>query len=152
MTRLSPFAIELASRRDPIVAGNHSRHDPGIQAQNEPPWVTPSTVEEQYGVVGPDSPRSTTSSSQDRGSDSHQGLSVVVFYGDRNHAGADERPLKLLPRSGGLPRDRLGMGRSKTGSIKAAPEIHFECRICLSNPTLASNLTATHCGHLFCYE
>ena len=152
MTRPLLFAIELASRRDPIVAGNHSRHDPGIQAQDEPRWVTPSTVKEQYGVVGPDSPSSTTSSTQDRGRDSLQGSSLTVFYCDRNGAGSDERPLKLLPWSGDLPHDLLGTGRSKTGPVKATPEIHFECRICLSNPTLASSLTATYCGHLFCYE
>jgi len=81
---------ESRAMRDPIVAGNLSRHDPKIQAQNEVPWVTPSTVREQYGAVGPDSPRSTTSSSQNRGRDSHQSSSVTVFCGDRNRAGFDE--------------------------------------------------------------
>lgn len=152
MTRPLLPAIDLASRRDPIVAGNNPRHEPKIQAKDEPRWVTPPNVEEQYGVVGPDSPSSTTSSTQDRGRGSRQGSSLTLFYGDRNRAGSDERPVKLLPWSGDLPRDLLGMGRSKTGAVKATPEIHFECRICLSDPTPASSLTATHCGHLFCYE
>ncbi|KAF9646650.1 hypothetical protein BDM02DRAFT_3118282 [Thelephora ganbajun] len=53
---------------------------------------------------------------------------------------------------GDLPHDTLQTRRSKAGSVEAALKVHFGCRICLSNPTPTSYPTATHCGHLFCYE
>ncbi|KAF9644250.1 hypothetical protein BDM02DRAFT_1053503 [Thelephora ganbajun] len=108
-----------------IVTGNHSRDEPNFQAQNGLGGVTPSTTKEQYEVVRSNSPTSLTSNSQDTGWDSNQG---------------------------DLPHDPLQTRRSKTGSVKAAPKIHFGCRICLTDPTPTSYPTATHCGHLFCYE
>jgi len=116
---------EGRTTRSPILTGNHSRHEPNFQAQNDLREITPSTAKEQYEGVRPDSPTSSASRSQDTGRDSDQ----------------DD-----------LPHDPLRARRSGTGSTKPTPEIHFECRICFSAPTPTSNLTATHCGHLFCYE
>lgn len=70
------------------MVGNHSRHEPNVQAQNELYRITPSSAKEQYNISRSGSPTSATSSSQDSGWDSNQG-SFVVFYDDENHAGTD---------------------------------------------------------------
>lgn len=121
-----PKLGERESRNLAIVAGNYPRDEPNDQTQNGLDGATPSpTSLEQYERVRSDSPTSTTFSSRDEGRDTNQ-----------------------VPWSGDIPHDHLRARRSKPGW----PEVHFECRICLSDPTPSTNLTATHCGHLFCYE
>lgn len=51
-------------------------------------------------------------------------------------------------KKGDLPHDPLW----SAGSKPAPSGVHFECRLCHTDPTPNSNLTATNCGHLFCYE
>jgi len=105
-----------------IVAGNNLRYDPGDNEQNGLGGVTSSDAEERCEGVRSDFPTSTTFDSRGGGVES--------------------------TNPDNLPHDPSRTRRSKTGSSEA----YFHCRICLSDPTSTSNLTATHCGHLFCYE
>lgn len=110
-----------------IVTRDHSRDEPKVQRQNGLVGATPSPANlERYGEVRSGSPASTSFSSRDEGRNTNRG--------DLSH---DDDPQRTHRSK-----------RSKLGS----PEVHFECRICLSDPTPATNLTATLCGHLFCYE
>jgi len=110
-----------------IVTGNHSRDEPNVQTHNGLDGATPSPTKlERHQEVRSDSPTSTSLSLRDAGRDTNQG--------DLSH---DDDPLRTH--------------RSK-GSKRGSAEIRFECRICFSDPTPTSKLTATLCGHLFCYE
>ncbi|KAF9788540.1 hypothetical protein BJ322DRAFT_641774 [Thelephora terrestris] len=110
-----------------IVTRDHSRDEPKVQRQNGLVGATPSPANlERYGEVRSGSPASTSFSSRDEGRNTNRG--------DLSH---DDDPQRTHRSK-----------RSKLGS----PEVHFECRICLSDPTPATNLTATLCGHLFCYD
>ena len=137
MIRLSRHAIELVSSGNVIVPEGHSGGEPYVQARDEPDGITPSTTE------GSDSLMFVTSSSQGTGTDPNQGSPVLHN---------DSRTESSLMWSGGLPHDPSRTAGSETGLATAPPGIHFKCRLCLSDPTPSSNLTATHCGHLFCYE
>lgn len=128
------------------MAGNHSGGEPSVRARDGLGGITPPITKGQYGVDRSRSPTSTTSSSQDRGWDLNQGsfkiAAAQILTGDH----------LLTLWSGDLLHDPLRTRRSETGTRTATPEIHFKCRICLSDPTLSSSLTTTLCGHLFCYE
>ena len=146
MTRLLIHAIELVSRSNTIVAENLPGGEPSVQAREVLGGITPSTTREQYEVARSDSPTSATSSSRDMRCDLNQGSLMIAIAENLT----SDHLLTLW--SGDSPHDPLRTRRSKTGSATATPSIHFECRICLSDPTPSSNLTATLCGHLFCYE
>jgi len=109
----------------------------------------PSTTKEQHEVVRSGSLTSVTSRLQDTGWGQNQGLSPVVSVVS---VVTTAKNLTPLPWSGDLPRGPLRAHRSTTTSGVAAQGVQFKCRICLSDPTPTSTLTATYCGHLFCYE
>jgi hypothetical protein len=137
------------------VTGNHSRDEPNVQAQNVLDGTTSLTTSDRYYGTRSDSPTTTTFSSQDSGRDTIDQGSFTVFYDDCHRAEQSTTGDHFfsIPWSGDLPHDPTSRTRrSKTSSPTATAEVHFECRICLSEPTPTSDLTATHCGHLFCYE
>jgi hypothetical protein len=61
--RLSPLVIDFFSRNNPIVAGDRSGGESNVQAQDGLGGTTPSATEDQYDVVGSDSPTPTISHS-----------------------------------------------------------------------------------------